>query len=116
MPINGVNAKNRFRNSYQDALDLVHSHEFANGTAIFTRDGDTARAFSQDVEVGMIGINMPIPVPMAFHSFGGWKFSIFGDHHMHGREGVRFYTRIKTTTRCPDGQRSDAEFAMPTLG
>lgn len=105
------------RNSYQDALDLVHSHEYANGTAIFTRDGDTARAFSQDAEVGMIGINVPIPVPMAFHSFGGWKASIFGDHHMHGMEGVRFYTRIKTiTTRWPDGQRSDPEFVMPTLG
>ncbi len=105
------------RNSYKEALDLVHSHDFANGTAIFTRDGDTARAFSQDVEVGMIGINVPIPVPMAFHSFGGWKSSIFGDHHMHGMEGVRFYTRIKTTTsRWPNGQRSDAEFVMPTLG
>ncbi|MFK7852814.1 MAG: CoA-acylating methylmalonate-semialdehyde dehydrogenase [Granulosicoccus sp.] len=105
------------KNTYQEALDLVHSHQFANGTAIFTRDGDTARAFSQDVEVGMIGINVPIPVPMAFHSFGGWKASIFGDHHMHGMEGVRFYTRIKTTTtRWPDGQRSDAEFVMPTLG
>jgi malonate-semialdehyde dehydrogenase (acetylating)/methylmalonate-semialdehyde dehydrogenase len=105
------------RNSYQEALDLVHSHDFANGTAIFTRDGDTARSFSQDVEVGMIGINVPIPVPMAFHSFGGWKASMFGDHHMHGMEGVRFYTRIKTTTtRWPDGQRTDAEFVMPTLG
>ncbi|ATG45635.1 CoA-acylating methylmalonate-semialdehyde dehydrogenase [Phaeobacter piscinae] len=105
------------RNSYQEALDLVHSHEYANGTAIFTRDGDTARNFSQDVEVGMIGINVPIPVPMAFHSFGGWKSSIFGEHHMHGMEGVRFYTRIKTTTtRWPSGQRSDPEFTMPTLG
>lgn len=105
------------RNSYQEALDLVHSHNFANGTAIFTRDGDTARNYSQDVEVGMVGINVPIPVPMAFYSFGGWKSSIFGDHHMHGMEGVRFYTRIKTTTtRWPTGQRSDAEFNMPTLG
>lgn len=105
------------RNSYQEALDLVHSHGYANGTAIFTRDGDTARNFSQDVEVGMIGINVPIPVPMAFHSFGGWKASIFGEHHMHGMEGVRFYTRIKTTTsRWPSGQRTDPEFTMPTLG
>ncbi|OIQ31273.1 MAG: methylmalonate-semialdehyde dehydrogenase (acylating) [Alphaproteobacteria bacterium MedPE-SWcel] len=105
------------RNSYQDALDLVHSHDYANGTAIFTRDGDTARSFSQDVEVGMIGINVPIPVPMAYHSFGGWKSSIFGEHHMHGMEGVRFYTRIKTTTtRWPSGQRTDPEFTMPTLG
>ena len=105
------------RDSYQDALDLVHSHSFANGTAIFTRDGDTARNFSEDVEVGMIGINVPIPVPMAYHSFGGWKASIFGDHHMHGPEGVRFYTRIKTTTsRWPTGLRADPEFTMPTLG
>ncbi|MBL1434897.1 MAG: CoA-acylating methylmalonate-semialdehyde dehydrogenase [Rhodobacteraceae bacterium] len=103
--------------SYQQALDVVHRHQYANGTAIFTRDGDTARNFSQDVEVGMVGINVPIPVPMAFHSFGGWKSSIFGDHHMHGMEGVRFYTRIKTTTtRWPSGQRSNAEFNMPTLG
>lgn len=105
------------KNSYQDAVDLIHGHEYANGTAVFTRDGDVARNFSQDIEVGMVGINVPIPVPMAFHSFGGWKASIFGDHHMHGMEGVRFYTRIKTTTtRWPSGQRSDPEFTMPTLG
>ncbi|GAB5559838.1 MAG: CoA-acylating methylmalonate-semialdehyde dehydrogenase [Synoicihabitans sp.] len=102
--------------SYQEALDLVHGHEFANGTAIFTRDGDTARAFTQDVEVGMVGVNVPIPVPMAFHSFGGWKSSIFGDHAIYGEEGVRFYTRIKvTTTRWPSGQREDPQFTMPTL-
>lgn len=105
------------RNSYQEAVDLIHGHPYANGTAIFTRDGDTARNFSQDIEVGMVGVNVPIPVPMAFHSFGGWKASIFGDHAMHGMEGVRFYTRIKTTTtRWPSGQRSDPEFVMPTLG
>lgn len=105
------------RDSYDDAVALIHGHDYANGTAIFTRDGDTARAFSQDIEVGMVGINVPIPVPMAFHSFGGWKASIFGDHAMHGMEGVRFYTRIKTTTtRWPTGQRSDAEFVMPTMG
>jgi len=105
------------RNSYQDAVDLIHGHNYANGTAIFTRDGDTARAFSQDIEVGMVGVNVPIPVPMAFHSFGGWKDSLFGDHAMHGMEGVRFYTRIKTTTtRWPNGQRTDPQFTMPTLG
>lgn len=105
------------KNTYQDAVDLIHGHEYANGTAVFTRDGDVARNFSQDIEVGMVGINVPIPVPMAFHSFGGWKASIFGDHHMHGMEGVRFYTRVKTTTtRWPSGQRSDPEFTMPTLG
>jgi malonate-semialdehyde dehydrogenase (acetylating)/methylmalonate-semialdehyde dehydrogenase len=103
--------------SYQQALDIIHGHAFANGTAIFTRDGDTARAFSQDVEVGMVGINVPIPVPMSFHSFGGWKASLFGDHAIYGNEGVRFYTRIKvTTTRWPSGQREDPEFTMPTLG
>lgn len=104
------------RGSYQEAVDLIHGHEYANGTAIFTRDGDTARNFSQDIEVGMVGINVPIPVPMAFHSFGGWKASIFGDHAMHGDEGVRFYTRIKTTTsRWPAGIREDANFVMPTM-
>ncbi len=105
------------KNSYREALDLIHSHEYANGTAIFTRDGDAARNFMQDVEVGMVGVNVPIPVPMAFHSFGGWKSSIFGDHAMHGMEGVRFYTRIKTTTtRWPTGLRQNPEFKMPTLG
>ena len=103
--------------SFQDALDVIHGHSFANGTAIFTRDGDTARAFSQNVEVGMVGINVPIPVPMSFHSFGGWKSSIFGDHAIYGNEGVRFYTRIKvTTTRWPSGLREDSQFTMPTLG
>jgi malonate-semialdehyde dehydrogenase (acetylating)/methylmalonate-semialdehyde dehydrogenase len=104
------------RNSYAEAVDLIHGHSYANGTAIFTRDGDTARAFAQDIEVGMVGVNVPIPVPMAFHSFGGWKDSLFGEHAMHGMEGVRFYTRIKTTTlRWPTGQRSGPLFTMPTL-
>ena len=76
--------------SYEEALAVIDGHEYANGTAIFTRDGDTARTFVRDVEVGMVGVNVPIPVPMAFHSFGGWKSSIFGDHAMHGMEGVRF--------------------------
>lgn len=103
--------------SYEEALAVIDGHEYANGTAIFTRDGDTARTFVRDVEVGMVGVNVPIPVPMAFHSFGGWKSSIFGDHAMHGMEGVRFYTRIKTATlRWPTGQRVDPEFKMPTLG
>ncbi|MDT0683234.1 CoA-acylating methylmalonate-semialdehyde dehydrogenase [Roseicyclus sp. F158] len=105
------------RASYQEAVDLIHAHNYANGTAIFTRDGDAGRRFAQDIEVGMVGVNVPIPVPMAFHSFGGWKDSIFSDHAMHGMEGVRFYTRIKTTTmRWPTGVRTDAEFSMPTLG
>lgn len=105
------------RKDYQDAVDLIHSHDYANGVAVFTRDGDAARNFAQDIEVGMVGVNVPIPVPMAFHSFGGWKQSLFGDHHMHGPEGVRFYTRLKTiTTRWPTGVRTDPEFVMPTLG
>jgi malonate-semialdehyde dehydrogenase (acetylating)/methylmalonate-semialdehyde dehydrogenase len=105
------------RNSFQDAVELIQRHEYANGVAVFTRDGDAARAFAHDIEVGMVGVNVPIPVPMAFHSFGGWKASLFGDHHMHGPEGVRFYTRLKTiTTRWPTGVRSDPEFVMPTMG
>ena len=103
--------------NYNSAVDLIHGHEYANGVAVFTRDGDVARGFSNEIEVGMVGINVPIPVPMAFHSFGGWKSSLFGDHHMHGMEGVRFYTRLKTTTvRWPSGQRTDPQFTMPTLG
>ena len=105
------------RPSYDAAVALVRAHDYANGVAIFTRDGDAARSFAQEIEVGMVGINVPIPVPMAFHSFGGWKASLFGDHHMHGPEGIRFYTRLKAiTTRWPTGVRSDPEFVMPTLG
>jgi malonate-semialdehyde dehydrogenase (acetylating)/methylmalonate-semialdehyde dehydrogenase len=103
--------------NYREAVDLINAHEFGNGTAIFTRDGDAARTFAQEIQVGMVGVNVPIPVPMAFHSFGGWKNSLFGDHHMHGPEGVRFYTRLKTiTTRWPTGIRAGADFVMPTMG
>lgn len=77
------------RDSYQDAVELVHKHPYGNGVAVFTRDGDAARTFAHEIEVGMVGVNVPIPVPMAFHSFGGWKASLFGDHHMHGMEGDR---------------------------
>ena len=102
--------------SYDEAADMINKHEFGNGTAIFTRDGDAAREFAHQIQVGMVGINIPIPVPMAFHSFGGWKASLFGDHHMHGPEGVRFYTKLKTiTTRWPTGIRAGAEFMMPTM-
>src|SRR3546814_6625706 len=83
---------------FDEALGLIDAHEFGNGTALFTRDGDTAQTFLSRVRAGMVGINVPIPVPMAFHSFGGWKRSLFGDHHMHGPEGMRFYTRLKTAT------------------
>jgi malonate-semialdehyde dehydrogenase (acetylating)/methylmalonate-semialdehyde dehydrogenase len=102
--------------NYEDALGLVNAHEFGNGAAIFTRDGDAARDFATRAKIGMIGVNVPIPVPMAFHSFGGWKRSLFGDHHVHGPEGVRFYTKLKTvTSRWPTGIRAGAEFVMPTL-
>jgi malonate-semialdehyde dehydrogenase (acetylating)/methylmalonate-semialdehyde dehydrogenase len=102
--------------SYDEAATMINNHEYGNGTAIFTRDGDAAREFAQSIQVGMVGINVPIPVPMAFHSFGGWKASLFGDHHMHGPEGIRFYTKLKTiTSRWPTGIRSGAEFVMPTM-
>jgi len=102
--------------TYREAVDLINAHEYGNGTAIFTRDGGVARAFVSEVEIGMVGVNAPIPVPMAFHSFGGWKSSIFGDHAIYGPEGVRFYTRIKTVTqRWPNNVRSGAEFVMPTM-
>ena len=80
------------------AIQLINSNAFANGTAIFTSSGEAARRFQRDVHVGMIGVNVPIPVPMAYYSFGGWKNSLFGDHHVHGSEGVRFYTRAKAVT------------------
>jgi len=104
-------------NNFETALALINDHEFGNGTSIFTRDGDTARDFAHRVQAGMVGINVPIPVPMAFHSFGGWKRSLFGDHAVHGPEGVRFYTRIKTvTSRWPTGIRVGVDTSMPTLG
>jgi malonate-semialdehyde dehydrogenase (acetylating)/methylmalonate-semialdehyde dehydrogenase len=101
--------------NYEEALRLVDTHEYGNGAAIFTRDGDTARDFAARTQTGMVGINVPIPVPMAFHSFGGWKRSLFGDVAMHGPEGVRFYTKLKTVTaRWPAGMRAGADFGMPT--
>jgi malonate-semialdehyde dehydrogenase (acetylating)/methylmalonate-semialdehyde dehydrogenase len=104
-------------NNFETALSLVNEHEFGNGTSIFTRDGDTARDFAHRIQAGMVGVNVPIPVPMAFHSFGGWKRSLFGDHAVHGPEGVRFYTRLKTiTSRWPTGIRAGVDTTMPTLG
>ena len=85
-------------NTYDEALSLVNSHQYGNGTAIFTNDGGAARRFQNEVEVGMVGINVPIPVPMAYYSFGGWKNSLFGDSHAHGSEGVHFFTRGKVVT------------------
>jgi malonate-semialdehyde dehydrogenase (acetylating)/methylmalonate-semialdehyde dehydrogenase len=101
---------------YEEAADLVNRHEYGNGAAIFTRDGDTARAFASSIEIGMVGVNVAIPVPVAYHSFGGWKRSLFGDHAVYGPEGVNFYTRLKTVTaRWPTGIRSGAEFHFPSL-
>jgi malonate-semialdehyde dehydrogenase (acetylating)/methylmalonate-semialdehyde dehydrogenase len=101
---------------FEHAVKLVNDHEYGNGVAIFTRDGDAAREFTNRIQIGMVGINVPIPVPMAFHSFGGWKRSLFGDMAVHGMEGVRFYTRLKTVTaRWPAGIRSGAEYVMPTM-
>ena len=102
---------------YQTAIDTVNSHEFGNGSAIFTRNGHYARQFVQEVQAGMVGVNVPVPVPMAFHSFGGWKRSVFGALNVHGTDGVRFYTRMKTATvRWPTGQQTVSEYSMPTLG
>lgn len=103
--------------SYDEAVDLINAHVYGNGVSIFTRDGDAARNFVQHVQVGMVGVNIPIPVPMAFHSFGGWKQSLFGDHHIYGPEGIRFYTRLKAVTqRWHTGIRKGADFNFPQLG
>ncbi|WNJ99508.1 CoA-acylating methylmalonate-semialdehyde dehydrogenase [Thalassospiraceae bacterium LMO-JJ14] len=97
--------------TYEEAKGLVIDHEYGNGAAVFTRDGDTARDFVRDVNIGMVGVNVPIPVPVAYHSFGGWKASLFGDHSIHGMEGVRFYTKLKTVTaRWPSGVKEGAVF------
>ena len=101
---------------FESALDLVNKHEYGNGTAIFTRDGNAARSFVNRARIGMCGVNVAIPVPMAFFSFGGWKRSLFGDHNVHGLDGVRFYTRLKTvTSRWPGTIRSDVEYTMPVM-
>ncbi|MPY23189.1 CoA-acylating methylmalonate-semialdehyde dehydrogenase [Shewanella psychropiezotolerans] len=101
---------------YAEALALINEHEFGNGTAIFTQSGEAARHFCHHVQVGMVGVNVPIPVPMAFHSFGGWKRSLFGPLHMHGPDGVRFYTKRKAiTARWPKAKDAKAEFVMPTM-
>jgi malonate-semialdehyde dehydrogenase (acetylating)/methylmalonate-semialdehyde dehydrogenase len=103
--------------SLESAIALINANPYANGAALFTRSGYAARRFQQDTEVGMLGINVPIPVPMAFYSFGGWRNSLFGDLHVHGMDGVRFYTRAKAvTTRWPDDGSAAPGFTMPTLG
>jgi malonate-semialdehyde dehydrogenase (acetylating)/methylmalonate-semialdehyde dehydrogenase len=106
-----VRAKN-----YEDALALPMKHEYGNGTAIFTRDGDAARDFASRINIGMVGINVPVPVPLAYHSFGGWKASSFGDLNQHGPDSIKFWTRTKTiTSRWPSGIKDGAEFSMPTM-
>ncbi|MEQ9567507.1 MAG: aldehyde dehydrogenase family protein, partial [Pseudomonadales bacterium] len=104
-------------NTMQEAMQLINDHEYGNGTCIFTRDGEAARYFSDNIEVGMVGINVPLPVPVAYHSFGGWKRSLFGDLSAYGPDAVRFYTRRKTNTqRWPSaGVREGTSFSMPTM-
>ena len=102
-------------NDYNEAIDLVNSHKFGNGTSLYTSDGELSRHFTTQCKIGMVGINVPIPVPMAFHSFGGWKESIFGSNAMHGIEGINFYTKLKTvTSRWPGNITRGPEFKMPT--
>jgi malonate-semialdehyde dehydrogenase (acetylating)/methylmalonate-semialdehyde dehydrogenase len=102
--------------NYEDALRLPNEHEYGNGTAIFTRDGDAARDFCARVQVGMVGVNVPIPVPIAYHTFGGWKRSGFGDLNQHGPDSIRFYTKTKTvTSRWPSGVKDGASFVIPTM-
>jgi malonate-semialdehyde dehydrogenase (acetylating)/methylmalonate-semialdehyde dehydrogenase len=102
--------------AYSDAVDLTMKNPYGNGTAIFTRDGDAARDFCDRINVGMVGVNVPIPVPLAYYTFGGWKASGFGDLNQHGPDGFRFYTRTKTvTSRWPSGVKEGAEFSIPTM-
>jgi malonate-semialdehyde dehydrogenase (acetylating)/methylmalonate-semialdehyde dehydrogenase len=101
--------------TYDDAIKMINANPYANGVAIFTNDGGAARKFQHEVEVGMVGINVPIPVPMAYYSFGGWKASLFGDHHIYGRDGVHFYTRTKAvTSRWPDPRHRGVNLGFPT--
>ena len=104
-------------NTMEEAMELINDHEYGNGTCIFTRDGEAARYFTDHIQVGMVGVNVPLPVPVAYHSFGGWKRSLFGDLHAYGPDGVRFYTRRKAITqRWPSaGVREGVEFSMPTM-
>ena len=98
----------------QAAMQLINAHAFGNGVALYTADGSAARTFAKGIQVGMVGINVPLPVPMAWHSFGGWKRSLFGDHHAYGEEGLRFYTRYKSVMqRWPNAIDRGAEFTMP---
>ena len=105
------------RFDFAAAIEPVNAHEYGNGAACYTSDGGVAPEFPRRIKAGMVGINVPIPVPLAFHSFGGWKRSLFGDHHIYGEEGVRFYTRYKSVMqRWPDAGSKGPEFTMPTHG
>ncbi len=100
---------------YEEAIELINQHKYGNGTSIYTSDGEISRHFTSNINIGMVGVNVPIPVPMAFHSFGGWKQSLFGDHAMHGAEGINFYTKLKTiTSRWPKSIKDGPEFVLPT--
>jgi malonate-semialdehyde dehydrogenase (acetylating)/methylmalonate-semialdehyde dehydrogenase len=102
--------------TFEEALALPSQHQYGNGVAIFTRNGRAAREFAARVNVGMVGINVPIPVPVAYHTFGGWKRSAFGDTNQHGMEGVKFFTKVKTVTaRWPEGMTDDSSFVIPTM-
>ena len=102
-------------NKYEDAVNLINQHKYGNGASIYTSDGEISRHFTTNIKIGMVGINVPIPVPMAFHSFGGWKNSLFGSHSMHGIEGINFYTKLKTiTSRWPKSIKAGPEFTLPT--
>ena len=100
--------------TYEEGMKLINNHEYGNGTAIFTRDGGAARRFQREVDVGMVGINVPIPVPVSYYSFGGWRASLFGDTHMYGPDGIRFFTRTKVvTSRWPDPATSKIDLGFP---
>jgi malonate-semialdehyde dehydrogenase (acetylating)/methylmalonate-semialdehyde dehydrogenase len=102
--------------TYEEAVGIAMDHEYGNGTAIYTRDGDAARDFANRINVGMVGINVPIPVPLAYHTFGGWKKSMFGDLNQHGPDAFKFYTRTKTVTaRWPSGIKEGGEFSIPVM-
>jgi malonate-semialdehyde dehydrogenase (acetylating)/methylmalonate-semialdehyde dehydrogenase len=103
-------------NTLEEAIALPSKHQYGNGVAIFTRNGRAAREFASKVNVGMVGINVPIPVPVAYHTFGGWKRSAFGDTNQHGMEGLKFWTKVKTVTaRWPEGDQADSSFVIPTM-
>jgi malonate-semialdehyde dehydrogenase (acetylating)/methylmalonate-semialdehyde dehydrogenase len=102
--------------TYEEAVDLINRNPYGNGTAIFTRDGGAARQFQYDVVCGMVGVNVPVPVPVAYYSFGGWKSSLFGDLHMYGPDGIQFYTRSKVvTSRWPDPATSEVDLGFPKV-